>query len=77
MGESMKMEINESQHRVSQFKDRVIGENTDKVQMLKKVDDLEIVCSHLEEEKKRLNQEIQMDEKRSSFEIESLKKLVA
>ena len=38
----MKMEINESQLRVSQFKDKVKDENCDKVQLYKQVDQLEI-----------------------------------
>jgi hypothetical protein len=47
IGESMKMEINESQLRVSQFKDRAMDENGDKVQLYKRLDELEITNSHL------------------------------
>jgi hypothetical protein len=41
------------------------------------VDELEMVCSALQEEKNRLEEDGQMREKRSNAEIESLKKIIA
>jgi hypothetical protein len=71
------MEINESQLRVSQFQDKVKDENVDKVQLYKKVDELEITNSHLLEAKNRLSDEKETLLKKHSIEIESLRSIIS
>lgn len=73
----MDNELNMNHLRVSQFKEIVRDENSDKILLKKELDQVQLRCTQVELEKRRIADEMLMVKTKSQIEIESISKQLA
>ena len=73
----MDNELNMNHLRVSQFKEIVRYENSDKILLKKELDQVQLRCTQVELEKRRIADEMLMVKTKSQIEIESISKQLA
>lgn len=74
--ENMQYEIADGNQRMSIFKEKVKEEASDKLNLQKQIDDLQLANGLLELAKKRLEDEVELINKRHSMEVESMKTMI-
>ena len=73
----MDNELNMNHLRVSQFKEIARDENSDKILLKKELDQVQLRCTQVELEKRRIADEMLMVKTKSQIEIESISKQLA
>jgi len=76
MRKSMQFEIEDGNQRVSLIKERFRDETSDKLELLKNIDDLQLENGQLQLEKKRVEDELELIKKKHGMDLESMKTMV-